>query len=49
MITSRAEDRLHILRAIETAGGQVASFATEELSLEDIYMKYVGETDGKAR
>lgn len=49
VITSRAEDRLHILRAIETAGGQVASFATEELSLEDIYMKYVGETDGKAR
>ncbi|HET6647416.1 MAG TPA: ABC transporter ATP-binding protein [Pyrinomonadaceae bacterium] len=49
VITSRSEDRLHILRAIETAGGQVASFATEELSLEDIYLKYVGETNGDAR
>jgi ABC-type multidrug transport system ATPase subunit len=41
LITSHAEDRLAILRAIETAGGRIASFATEELSLEDIYMKYV--------
>ena len=49
VLTSRAEDRLHILQAIETAGGQIASFATEELSLEDIYMKYVGETNGDAR
>ena len=48
VITSRSEDRLHILRALETAGGQVASFATEELSLEDIYLKYVGETNGDA-
>ena len=30
-----------ILRAIENAGGQIESFATEELSLEDLYMKYV--------
>jgi ABC-type multidrug transport system ATPase subunit len=43
VLTSRAEDRLTILRAIETAGGRIASFATEELSLEDIYMRYVGE------
>lgn len=49
VITSRSEDRLHILRALETAGGQIASFATEELSLEDIYLKYVGETTGDAR
>jgi len=45
VITSRAEDRLDILRAIETAGGQITSFATEELSLEDIYMRYVSEED----
>ena len=43
LITSRAEDRLNILQAIETAGGRIVSFATEELSLEDIYMRYVGE------
>lgn len=41
VVTSRAEDRLDILRAIENAGGQIESFATEELSLEDLYMKYV--------
>jgi ABC-type multidrug transport system ATPase subunit len=43
VITSRAEDRLKILQAIEAAGGRIASFATEELSLEDIYMRYVGK------
>jgi ABC-type multidrug transport system ATPase subunit len=43
MLTSRAEDRLKILRGIEAAGGRIQSFATEELSLEDIYMRYVGE------
>jgi ABC-type multidrug transport system ATPase subunit len=45
VITSRGEDRLKILRAIETAGGRITSFATEELSLEDMYMRYVGEED----
>ncbi len=43
VITSSAEDRLKILQAIEAAGGGIASFATEELSLEDIYMRYVGK------
>lgn len=43
VITSDAENRLNILRAIESADGQITSFATEELSLEDIYMRYVGE------
>ncbi|MBS1788421.1 MAG: ABC transporter ATP-binding protein [Acidobacteria bacterium] len=41
LVTSRAEDRMKILRAIETAGGSVARFATEELSLEDIYLNYI--------
>jgi ABC-type multidrug transport system ATPase subunit len=45
LITSRAEDRLDILRAIEKVGGSIASFTTEELSLEDIYMRYVCEKD----
>ena len=45
LLTSRAEDRLEILRVIEAAGGRVARFATEELSLEDIYMRYVREVD----
>ncbi|HLG16244.1 MAG TPA: ABC transporter ATP-binding protein [Blastocatellia bacterium] len=43
LITCRAEDRLRILRAIEAAGGAVRSFATEELSLEDVYLKYINE------
>jgi Cu-processing system ATP-binding protein len=33
VLSSSAEDRLDILRAIEAAGGQIARFATEELSL----------------
>jgi ABC-2 type transport system ATP-binding protein len=41
VLTSSAENRLNILRAIEDSGGQIESFATEELSLEDMYMKYV--------
>lgn len=41
VLSSSAEDRLNVLRAIEDAGGQIESFATEELSLEDMYMKYV--------
>jgi ABC-type multidrug transport system ATPase subunit len=49
VITSCAEDRVNILRAIEAAGGEIETFATEELSLEDIYMRYVREDDGHAR
>jgi Cu-processing system ATP-binding protein len=41
LITARPQDRLEILRAIELSGGQIESFGTEELSLEDIYLKYV--------
>ncbi|HKZ79268.1 MAG TPA: ABC transporter ATP-binding protein [Pyrinomonadaceae bacterium] len=43
-ITAAAEARLPILRAIEAAGGQIERFETEELSLEDIYMEYVGKS-----
>ncbi len=43
VITSCAEDRLKILRAIEAAGGKIETFVTEELSIEDIYMRYVIE------
>ena len=43
MMNACPEDRLDILRAIETAGGQIQSFGMEELSLEDVYMKYVNE------
>lgn len=49
VLTSRAEDRVEILRAIETAGGRIARFATEELSLEDIYMRFVGEKNVNAK
>jgi ABC-type multidrug transport system ATPase subunit len=41
IITSRAEDRLQILRAIEAEGGRIVRFATREQSLEDIYLKYI--------
>ena len=46
-LSARAEDRLNILQAIETAGGQITSFTTEELSLENIYMRYVSEVDAR--
>ena len=46
IMNARPEDRLEILRAIETAGGQIQSFGMEELSLEDVYMKYVSDSDG---
>jgi hypothetical protein len=42
LITSLPEDRLQILRAIETAGGIVVRFASQEPSLEDIYLQYTG-------
>ena len=45
-LSARAENRLQILRAIETAGGEITNFATEELSLENIYMRYVNEHNG---
>lgn len=41
VLTSSAENRLNVLRAIEDSGAQIETFATEELSLEDMYMKYV--------
>lgn len=43
MITSTPEDRLQILRAIETAGGKVLRFASQEPSLEDIYLRYIAK------
>jgi len=44
VLTASAENRLNVLRAIEDSGAQIESFATEELSLEDMYMKYVSQT-----
>ena len=41
-ITSIPEDRLQILRAIEAAGGEVLRFASQEPSLEDIYLQCIG-------
>jgi len=42
-ITSRAEDRLVILQALEAAGAQIERFSTEEPSLEETYLRYVYE------
>jgi ABC-type multidrug transport system ATPase subunit len=41
LITSNPGIRFGILKAMESAGAQVARFMTEELSLEDIYLSYV--------
>lgn len=41
LITSAPETRMEILAAIKAAGGQVLRFATEEPSLEDIYLNYI--------
>ena len=49
LMNARPEDRLQILRAIEKAGGQIQSFRMEELSLEDVYMKYVNEENVDAK
>jgi hypothetical protein len=49
MVSARAEDRLRILRSIETGGGRILSFGMEELSLEDVYMKYVNEENVDAK
>jgi ABC-type multidrug transport system ATPase subunit len=41
LLKSRAADRLEILRAVELAGGQIETFGTEDVSLEDVYLNYV--------
>ena len=43
LVTSRAEDRLAILQALEEAGACIERFSTEEPSLEEIYLRYVYE------
>ncbi|HYK88893.1 MAG TPA: ABC transporter ATP-binding protein [Acidobacteriota bacterium] len=45
IITSKSENRLQILRAIEAAGGRITRFATREPSLEDLYLRYAREKD----
>ncbi len=45
-IASSPEQRLAILRAIESAGGKIASFATRDLALEDIYLRYTSDKIG---
>lgn len=41
VVSCRPEDRLQILRAVDSGKGNVLQFATEQLSLEDIYMRHV--------
>lgn len=43
VITSPPENRLQILHALESAGGRILRFATQEPSLEDIYLRYTNE------
>ncbi len=46
LITSAPEARLGILTAMETAGGKVMRFATEERSLENVYLQYIRNISG---
>lgn len=48
-LRSRLKDRLKILRAIESAGGNITTFGTEDVSLEDIYLRYVNEESLNAK
>ncbi len=41
LITSAPELRMSLLAAIKAAGGNIVRFATEESSLEDIYLNYI--------
>lgn len=43
IVTSTPESRLEILSQIIVHGGQIISFATEDLSLEDIFVRYLHE------
>jgi ABC-2 type transport system ATP-binding protein len=40
-IASTPAQRLPILQAIESAGGKIATFATRDLSLEEIYLRCI--------
>lgn len=46
LISCHPEKLLQILRAVDAIDGQVLSFATEQLSLEDIYLRYVNHRNG---
>ena len=43
LVTCRPEQRRDVMRSLETAGASIASFSTEEPTLEDIYVRYVHE------
>jgi ABC-type multidrug transport system ATPase subunit len=43
IVTSTSESRLEILNQIIIGGGQIISFGTEDLSLEDIFVRYLHE------
>jgi ABC-2 type transport system ATP-binding protein len=42
-LNSRSEDRYPILKALENAGAIISDLTTQDLSLEDIYMRYLHE------
>ena len=47
VVSSKPEVRLSVVRAIESAGAIVESFATEEPSLEEVYLRYVDENNAR--
>jgi len=49
VVSSKPEVRLSVVHAIEDAGGVVECFATEEPSLEEVYLTYVDENNSRGR
>jgi ABC-2 type transport system ATP-binding protein len=42
-LNSKSEDRYQILKELEKEGAMITGLTTEDLSLEDIYMRYLHE------
>jgi ABC-type multidrug transport system ATPase subunit len=48
VVTCRPEQRPEVMRALGAAGASIASFSTQEPTLEDIYVRYVDENHNRS-
>jgi Cu-processing system ATP-binding protein len=48
VVTCRPEQRPEVMRAFGAAGASIASFSTQEPTLEDIYVRYVDENHSRS-
>ncbi|HKW25024.1 MAG TPA: ABC transporter ATP-binding protein [Terriglobales bacterium] len=48
VVTCRPEQRPEVIRALGAAGASIVSFATQEPTLEDIYVRYVDENHNRS-